>query len=184
MAPRIPGTYEPNIPGASSGARHDARAFPRRYSPALLGDEVGLHDVRRGVGGGVVPMDEAVARATADIPPQLVQGSFLIQIKQFGTAGAQLLIPKNPNRLSFLVANFWQANLLMFSFDQPIGAAIGAGSAGIGAGIPIGCQYQEQNGLVSINDIWVFCNDPAENYPFPVLGYQGQLSITGNRRAP
>src|SRR5262249_6310977 len=113
--------------------------------------------------------------------PQLIQASFYAVIPAYGVSHAQLLIPKNPLRWSFLVANYRLRNLVLFSFDMPIGDPDGGD---LGAGIPMGAYYQEANGSVSTNDIWVWCNDPAETYPFQVMGYQGQISLTGNRKRP
>ena len=170
-----------NIPFLPQGEGKDPRAFGQRYSGYMQPDEIALAAVADNVANGLVPFDQIVEDLTAhNLPPQLIQGTTLVQIPAVGVPGAQLLIPKNPTRRqSFSVSNFLGRNNVLFSFDKPINVGLGNN---LGAGIPIGNYYQETNGAVSTNDIWVFCNDPTETYTgFFILGYEGGIALTGNK---
>ena len=166
------------IPSPGNAGRNPA-GFAQGYSPRVQGDELAGQNIRRQeFEQGVIPLDEMIDRVDArNLPPQLVQSSFLVVITQWGYAGAQLLIPKNPRRKAYLVSNFLGSNLLMFTWDAPVNSG-----ANVGAGVPIGGYFQESNGSITINDLWVFCNDPAETFPMTVLGYEGEISIAGNPR--
>jgi hypothetical protein len=163
----------------SPGARYDSRGFGgRAYSPAIQADEASQQQVTDATRRGVAPLSEIIDNLDArNLPPQLVQASMFAKIPVFGVPGAQLLIPKNPRRrFSFIVSNFTNRNLILFSYDKPFNSG-----GNIGAGIPIGACFEETNGSVSINDIWVFCNDPNETYPIWILGYEGGISNVGNK---
>jgi hypothetical protein len=188
MAPRhrpLWQTPQPAVPYLPPAGRHDPRGFGMPYDGTRQPDQVQRMAVADAVAAGLVSFEDVLNDLTAhNLPPQLLESSFLVQIPAVGVAGAQLLIPKNPTRrMSFSVSNFLQRNNVLFSFDKPIcvGDLNGAGS-NTGAGIPIGLYYQETNGAVSVNDIWVFCNDPAEIYTsFFILGYEGGIALTGNK---
>lgn len=181
MAPRQflrrPDQRVPFGPGITGEV--DPTGFGRGFGNRVQPDQVVRQGVRDMLARGVISFDEAINDIDArNIPPQLVQVPTHVTIKQFGVDGAELCILKNPfGRMSFSVSNFQFANNVLFSFDRPVDIG-----GGVGAGIPIGNYYQETNGAVSINDIWVFCNDAAQTYPFWILGYEGSLSIAGNKR--
>jgi hypothetical protein len=178
-----PGTMAPGNVPVSPFAAHDPRGFGRGYSGAAQGDQIAPEQVRRAIArNGVVPFAEVQDEITAhNLPPQLVQSSNFVMLTAWGAAGAQLIIPKNPRRMSYLVSNFIGANLLMFSYDKPMDIG-----GNVGAGIPIGGYYQESNGSVNIDDIWVFCNDSTEDFTTHgglwVLAYEGAISVAGNTR--
>lgn len=160
--------------------RRDGREFGQGYAPsaadALHGEAVQQEIARQ----GTMPLASVLENLTArNLPPQLVQGTFIKWITAVRTP--TLLIPKNPHRFAFIVSNYIGAGSVLFSFDQPVAMQSGVGNTNTLAGIPIGSCYQEANGSVSVNDIWVFCNDTAGDYPIPILGYEANLSITGNR---
>lgn len=162
--------------------RRDRRGFDQGYAPLAVDLLHGERVQREIADAGLVPMEAVLENLTAhNLPPQIIQGGTLQYITAQGRAGQVLLIPKNPWRQGFLVANFTGSAGVLFSFDQPFDTGITGFQL---AGIPMGGYYQEANGSVSTNDIWVFCDaDPAEvSYPIPILGYEAQLSITGNRR--
>lgn len=162
--------------------RRDSRQFGQPYSQAAsdLLHEANVQDaIAR---EGLVPLSAVIPALTAhNLPPQLVQGSFLKRITGPGRKGAALLIPRNPLRQGFLVANFIAAPGVLFSFDAPIDMNDGVIGETL-AGIPMGGYYQEANGSVSTNDIYVFTNDPTAPFPIPMLGYEANLSIVGNKR--
>lgn len=158
--------------------RRDPRLFGQGYAPAAVDLLHGENVQRQIARQGTVPLETVIDNLTAhNLPPQLVQGSFIVWITAAGRAGQALLIPKNPLRQGFLVANFTGSQEVLFSFDAPLDVG-----AGVLAGIPMGGYYQEANGSVSTNDIYVFCNDAAGSYPIPLLGYEANLSIVGNKR--
>jgi hypothetical protein len=181
LRPKLyPGTYEPNIPAAGVNQRHDPRAFAQGFSSQVQGDVVAMHNARRNLAGGIVPLSEVVQNLTAlNLPPQIIESSFHATISAFGWSKRQLLIPKNPQRMAWLISNYQSCNLVLFSYDQPF---ISPAGGDLGAGVVFGNYYQEANGSVSTNDIWVWCNDPAEAYPINVLGYEGGIAPSGNRR--
>lgn len=168
------------IPRLAPGAAHDPRGYSPGYQGNVQQDIVDVENVRRGLAqAGVVSFPDLIDDLDArNLPPQLKQATFLAVITQFGVPGAQRLIPQNPTRrFSFVVSNFLGKNNVLFSYGKPVDTG-----AGVGAGLPIGNYYQEQNGAISIDDIWVFCNDTGESYPFTLLGYEGGISVAGNKR--
>lgn len=180
---RVP-TPDMPIAGSTVGGR-DPRGFGLAYDPTYQRDQAQLQDIRDALAAGVVPFDEVIRMLEAhNLPPQLVQGMHVRQIAAAGANNAVDLVPKNPNRLSLVVSNFLQvAPGVCFSFDKPAVVSIVAGVQ-IGAGIPIDARstYIESNGSVSINGVYVFCNDMTAVFPVPVLAYEGTLSVAGNRR--
>jgi hypothetical protein len=171
------------MPRLAPSAQHDARGFGPGYDNYLQPDQLNMQAVRERVARGVAPLGDVLDDLAAqNLPPQLKQGSFLVSIPSAGTPGAQLLIPQNPQRrMSFLVANFLGAADILFSYGRPQNCGNQNGVQNLGAGVPVGNYYQEANGSASIDDIWVFCNDPLGNYPIQILGYEGGLSIAGNK---
>ena len=176
---RLPLQRQQPIPYLAPSAAHDPRGFGQGYRPDMEGDQFAQEITRRGLARGVVPLDAVLDDLDArNLPPQLKQATYLAVIPAFGVPGSVRLIPQNPRRrFSFLVSNYLGKNNVLFSYGRPIDTG-----AGVGAGIPIGNYYQEANGAVSIDDIWVFCNDNSETYPFTMLGYEGGIEIVGNRR--
>lgn len=166
------------IPDQAPGSQHDARGYSPGYRGDWQMDQVTNEATRRGLARGVAPLANVLDALDArNLPPQLKQATFLAVIPVFGVPGAQRLIPQNPTRrFSFLISNFLGKNLVLFSYGKPVDTG-----GGVGAGVPLGNYYQEQNGAISIDDLWVFCNDPGESYPFTILGYEGGISIAGNR---
>jgi hypothetical protein len=175
---RLPIGPQPGMPRMAPETANDARGFGRAFSNHAQPDQIAMQRVRADVAGGVTPFSAVLDDLTAhNLPPQFAQASFFAIIPKFGVAGAQLLIPKNSRRRqSFIVSNFLQRNNVLFSFDAPMDTG-----AGVGAGIVLGAYYQETNGSVSINDIYVFCNDPNETYPFFILGYEGGMAPGSNQ---
>jgi hypothetical protein len=93
------------------------------------------------------------------------------------------LIDKNLRRQAWQVSNFMLGGGdIVYSFDSPKQVGITAGGVPIFAGISlaIGESDEETNGSVTINDIWVTCNDSTATFPIFVLGYEGILSLAGN----
>jgi len=166
-----------NYPYLANEARRDARGFGQGYRPDVLGDERAINEMQQRAARGVVPFEDVIARLdNPNLPPGVKQGSFLAQINAFGTDGAVRLIPMNPFRKGLLISNFIGANLILFSFGQPINTG-----TGIGAGVPLTPCYQETNGTISIDDIWVFCNDSTVDFPLYVLGYEANPSVAGSK---
>jgi len=115
-----------------------------------------------------------------NLPAQLVQAGFPGQITAAGTP--ILLIPKTTVRQALQIGNGSDTANIRFSFDSPVQAGTTAGGVAQFYGMPIASAstYQESNGRISINDIWVWCNDTSATYPIFVLGYEGTLSLAGN----
>lgn len=163
------------------GGQQDPRRFGRGYSPDFPSDISLLEDVfRRIAADGTVPLDEIIRRLVAyNVPPQVAQHAMIAQIAVRGPAGAVELLPKNPDRVSMIVANFGvPGDTIVMTFDAPALAGT------VLPGIPIAAQgtYQESNGSVSVNSVWVGTNAAAPTLPILVLAYEGMLSIAGNKR--
>jgi hypothetical protein len=182
MAPRhapLPAFPQQPLPYISDASRRDPRAFGRAFDPSRSGDEIAQQNVRRQIARGVTPLEDVIDDLDArNLPPQLWQTPFPGFIKAYGVAGAILLIPANPaRRFGFTLSNFTGANLVMFSYGAPIDMG-----GGVGLGIPVSPCFGETNGSISVNDIYMFCNDSTETYPIAVGGWEGGISISGNRR--
>jgi hypothetical protein len=172
---RVPTPINPVIGNAE---QRDSRNFGRPYDPRIDLWERGLTQEREQVAGGIVNIEKLLNYLTANnLPPQLVQATFVAQITAVNTPVR--MIPKNKARQSLTVANHNSGVTgLVFSFDAPIKLA------GNYAGIPIAASssYSESNGTVTLNDVWVSDLNVNDPFPFYVIGYEGTLSITGNQR--
>lgn len=160
----------------------EPRNFGQGFSPEAQSDVATLNKIMRDIArDGTVPLDEIVRRLDAyNLPPQLTQSTFFAQITARGPQNAVQLVPKNPERMGLYVSNFTpNGDPIVLSFDAPIQVA-----ANTGAGIPIAANsfFEEANGSVSVNSIFVFCNIASLLFPITVLAYEGHLSITGNPR--
>lgn len=178
--PRSFATYPaPTNQRITSNLEHDFRDFGPGFDPNAQPDEFEVAKLRKDIRArGIIDIGAYLDYlAATNMPPQLVQGPFPQNI----TAPGQpvLLIPKNRRRQSWRVSNWTNAGVILYSFGYPISFG------NLFAGIPVPAQDsdEELNGSVSINDIWIWTNDPqaALTYPIPVLGYEGGLSIAGNK---
>lgn len=144
-----------------------APAFGSRtpYSPRIQGDQASLESIRSRGDEHFIPWQEAIAFIEAkNLPPQINQVAYNV----VATGSALPILPRNENRMSLLLVNTNAARGFTFSFEAP--------SGGIMVPIGAGNIYQETNGTVSINEIWV--NATAGDV---ILAYEGTLSLTGNK---
>ena len=168
-----------NFPGM--GGMRDGRAFGRAYSNGAQADQLSLESFRQELDRqGLVALADVVAMLDAkNLPAQLEQVAFPGFITAFGVAGAVRLVPKNPiARYSFVVSNFTNANLVCMSYGKPLDMG-----GGIGAGVLVSPCFEETYGAVSIDELWMFCNDSSggTSFPVPVVAFEGGISIAGNR---
>lgn len=112
-----------------------------------------------------------------NLPPQLVQVPFVVKITADLTPA--LLIPKNPNRQSFIISLVSTSVPWGGSYDAPL--LVGAQQpAGLAFASP--SQWQESNGSISMNDLYVWTINSGASFPQWFIGYEGRLSVTGNAR--
>jgi len=168
----------PDNPIIGNPSQRNPTGYGRGSSPRIQDDEMSTALLRQALEEGIVPIDQILARLDArNQPPQLTQGKYL----KFITAAATpvLLIPRNKRRQSLSISNFTDNGDIVMSYDFP--DEFGQVYAGnlIPASTP---PFVETNGSVSMNDIYVVCNDTQATFPIPVLGYEGCLSLTGNPR--
>lgn len=99
-------------------------------------------------------------------PTQIRQTPYNVTINVQG--GLQLLLPANPNRVSFIVCAFQQlGGPLYFTYDKQPHALIG-----LTPGVP----YQESFGGVSVNEIWVG-SQAAGDVGGIIFAYEGLPAI-------
>jgi hypothetical protein len=185
--PRLTALRTPANPTLTSQLEEDPRGFRPGFDPAGQTDEMILaqllQDIRH---RGIRDIGQYLDFISAEnLPPQLAQVTFRASITAANTPVK--LMPKSARRMGIYVINFTAAGQILFSFDYPTNFGNNAGGQiPVLGGVPIAASnyFEESNGTASINDIWVFTNDPASalTYPIPVLGYQGGLSLVGNRR--
>lgn len=150
------------------------RSHPVQNRPSYQPDEVSIKNVTRGQN---VPFDEIVSILDSrNVPPQLRQTPYA-QLNVPNDTPV-ILIPANPNRMSFIVAATTgiSGGLLWFSYGFPVRDINGAL-----IGIPISNDtpgfFQEGNGTVSIDDIYVFVTENDEGSNVNFMGYEGVLAI-------
>lgn len=138
-------------------------------------DESSLSHLRGEMRGRMRSFDQVVKEVDArNIPPQLRQTPYLSPVMTVDNQ-PYLLIPSNPNRMSFLVsAPFNNGGIYFFSYGYPVKS--GANYVGVPIANAASGFFQEGNGTVSIDDIYVFFNGNAgSNAAF--IGYEGVLAV-------
>jgi hypothetical protein len=137
-----------------------------RYQPDM-GAKAAL---RESMQGNMVPFQE-VEKSLFDrnSPAQTRQTPYCV--KFVAKNQPFLLIPANPDRQSFLISVGSDLSDVLWSYDYPIS----------GGGTLLGCvlsgaPFQETNGLVSINDIYIWTTSDGDVGKF-ALGYEGILAV-------
>jgi hypothetical protein len=145
--------------------------FPSSSSRGGGPDQVALFHTRRGAQAREIPLSEVIrALDQANVPPQLRQVPFAKTITASNTP--TLLIPANPNRMSWSIGNVLQTPMF-FSYNAPGNFQVGFP---IGLPLPPDSIFQEGNGTVSVDDIYVWYGD-ASALPAIVLGFEGTLAV-------
>lgn len=107
-----------------------------------------------------------------NVPPQLRQTPYVVKIAALNTP--YLLIPANPNRMSFnVIGSGADASFAFVSYNYPLKS-----SAGNYMGFPVSNSqnFSEGNGTVSIDDIYITAIDEGlAGSSF--LAYEGVLAI-------
>jgi hypothetical protein len=146
-----------------------------RGGSSMQPDESQFSALRRGIRTGDVPFEQVVAYLNAhNLPPQLRQTPY---VKVVTTTAPILLIPANPNRMSFVIgAISADANAQpLFGYNAPLQANFG-GLNNVGIPFGINTSYQEGNGTVSIDDIYLML-DATPQSAVCFIGYEGVLAI-------
>lgn len=154
----------------------------------------GHRRMRRGLGGaqpdessmaqsldrGHIPFEEVIALLNQrNIPPQLRQVPY-VALQQPANSPV-LLIPSNPNRMSFIISTPGPpsetdtANYL-FSYGFPLKDNLG-NFIGIPISQNVSGLFQEGNGTVSIDDLYVFANNLTDATLANFIGYEGVLAV-------
>lgn len=129
--------------------------------------------------GKMVPFDDVIRYLdNKNVPPQLREVSYVQY--NIGNNDVRLILPANPNRMGFILAQPQTANtatlLASMSYGFPNkdnnGNFIGIPFANGGTG-----TFQEGNGTVSIDDIYVFCNGLDAEVTISILAYEGVLAV-------
>lgn len=111
-------------------------------------------------------------------PLPIVEAMYPGSIPAAGIANAFVLVPKNPNRKAMKISNPGKLGGLItgggdlsFCYNSPVGLPNGAGSGII---IPAGSPpYQETNGVISVDSIYVWSDDPFATFPIGVVAWEG-----------
>lgn len=126
----------------------------------------------------LTPLASLMDRLSAhNLPPQLVQVTFWLKVTADNAPA--LLIPKNPRRQSFAISLVSTTVPFGGSYGNPISLAIGL-PGGLSFGSPQ--VWQESNGSVSINDLYVWTINSGAVFPQYFIGYEGLLAPSGNPR--
>lgn len=148
----------------------------RGYSPTYQADQLQNFRRQQNMRNNSIPLSEAVRQANKRFNISSVRKVsyvpyFFAGLLGIGPGnGAHLLIPRNPDRVNFYVANLnGSGNTIYVSFGAPTGGIVSAVT-----GIPIqdGLTFSEINNTVSTDDIWI----SYDGFPLintSVMGYEG-----------
>jgi hypothetical protein len=168
--------YRPFSNATAAHRRDPRRGVPAADPGAVQPDQIAAANVLE---GRMIPLKQATDELyNANILPQLRQAPFVGRVTVAGVP--VLLIPSNTRRMAFLIANVTSNYFLFFSYGFPVGDD----GAGFPLGIPINplTAWQEANGTVSVDEIWVWPGHPlplVSGLPFSLLGYEGTLALEG-----
>jgi hypothetical protein len=151
---------------------HDPRGAPLAFDTSRQPDELQFERLRRRFADHFMPLEEVVALLDSkNVPPQLRHTPFVQVLAEVTNANPpKLLIPANPARMGYMIVNPSTSADLWFSYGAPIY------QAGVWLGTPIGKEdhFEESNGTVAIDDLYVWTTNSIGNV---CLGYEGVLAI-------
>lgn len=146
------------------------------FDPSAQPDEFQLEQIRRAIATDSIPLPLVIRMLKAkNAPTQLRNTPFTYTDINGYTPG--LLIPTNPDRLGFIIANpTYNANWY-FSYGYPLPIQ----NVNISVpflGIPISAlsAYQESNGTISMDDLYAW-SDTAGAI---LLGYESAFAFEGD----
>lgn len=156
--------------GAAAQIRRTPR--PEAFNPRQMPDQLIMAQALALAESNMVPFGFLVKLMQArNAPPQLRQTPRIYADKAGFTPFP--LIETNPQRMSFIIANSnVSGENIFFSYGFPVSTPNGAL-----AGIELagGQSYQEANGTISMDDIYVWSDTPGG----VILAYEGVLAIEG-----
>lgn len=120
----------------------------------------------------MIPLEVVISRLDAkNLPPGVRNTPYLVSVAP--GQGPQLLLPANPRRMAFLVSNPNSSGGGSFSYGPHPTVDV----AGDPLGVPLGDPgfYQEANGTVSLDDIYVWGSDGVHTFTF--VAYEGVLAF-------
>lgn len=128
--------------------------------------------LRQAAADHMIPLSEVLRILNAkNLPPQVRQTPYFVT---FANANAQLCIPGNPQRMGFVFgfvsSGVNQAtDFVTLSYGPPPNNASGIPIPHLGT-------YQEGNGTVSIDDLWINAFG-VTTFPFTIACYEAVLAI-------
>jgi hypothetical protein len=172
-----PGGEPQNNQALRSHSKDPSSVRVAPFAPDLHPDQAQFAKLRQQMDHGeYVELRRAEEAALAlNMPPQIRQAPKVFRFTANNVP--QLMLPRNRERMAIIVASVEVSGAnggLFFSFDPPVGVDP---VSGLLLGIPVLSQqfYQETNGSVSMNDVWVWTN----NQPANCLCYEGILALEG-----
>lgn len=154
---------------------HSAATGGPAYTPEPAADVMLQARLMRAFKAGFISLEDVItALSQKNLPPRVRQVPFPFLLTD---TQPHILIPQSLDRMAFIVANPdpGAPNIIM-SFDMPL-VTDNSGASAAFFGVPIAASsfYQESNGTVSVNDIYVQLTDATN--PVWVIGYEGHLAL-------
>jgi hypothetical protein len=152
-----------------------ARAFANQpaFDPIRQPDEIQLAELRHAIANNSVPLAEVIRLLQSRNAPAQLRNTPRTYTDVAGFTPS-ILIEANPNRLGWVLANCNQAANLYFSYGYPIVSTLALlGIQYLGIQIAPAGIYQESNGTISMDDIYVWSDTAGGT----ALGYEGVLAI-------
>lgn len=162
-----------------NAGQRDPRGPAAAYSPAYASDlEPGFaiqRQLARSTASGIDALS-AKPHSFQYQPLPVFEAPWYALLNASGVANAVLLVPKNPDRKSLKISNPGQpgggigGGNISFSFKAPVPL-----QPGVGSGIVIQATqlYEERNGVISLDEIYIWSDDPFPTFPIAVVAYEG-----------
>lgn len=137
-------------------------------------DQGSINFERTQMRGGMLPFDEVLKILNArNIPPQVRQTPYYVTFTS--TTDIKLVIPANPQRMGFIFGFVSPAltdtDFVMLSYGPPPTRTAGLPIPHLGS-------FQEGNGTVSIDDLYINPNFVADaTFPFTIAAFEAVLAV-------
>lgn len=158
----------------------DPRARPPGYSPRYQVDELQLASLLLAFNAGAIALEDVIDRVNFDYQiPGVRNVPYVAQVTAAETP--VLLIPANPKRVSFIMANisFGVAIAVFYSFGFPPLSTDQPFVGGNAWGIPFPTfpfVIGPKNGTISLDDIYITAAAVPAFTAFTALAYEGVLA--------
>lgn len=145
------------------------------YDPKFQADQDQFAAERAGIAARSEPFTDVIQGLRSSNAPSQVRNTPYTVILTAPFV-PKMIIPANPNRVSWLLTSRVFQNTMEWTYNFPVG---NIGVAMIGNALPAGGVFQENGGSVSVDEIWVFVTD-STSLPQTVLAYEGVLSVSSS----